>query len=145
DYIAFGHEMNAWFEEQKKKQSELAPFMTAMQEVIGQIDDYVAKRKDRIRTPEYATQMFDDFRANVVDYEGDDATSKCKKITAAIVQVGGAQDELVGECRMVVKLLRQRAAVAMADDPRVAPVAREVRRRTQEMLRNPTSYEAPRH
>jgi predicted secreted Zn-dependent protease len=46
---------------------------------------------------------------------------------------------------MVVKILRQRAALAMAADPRVASVAKEVRRRTQQMLRNPTSYEAPRH
>ena len=45
----------------------------------------------------------------------------------------------------VVKILRQKAAMAMAGDPRTASIAREVRRRTQQMLRNPTSYEAPRH
>ena len=145
DYIAFGHDMDAWFGEQKKKQSDLAPFLTEMQEITRKTDDYVAKRKDAIKTPEYATQLFNDFRTNLVDYEGEDALAKCKKITAAFVQVGGSQDDLVGECRMVVKILRQRAALAMAADPRVAPVAREVRRRTQQMLRNPTSYEAPRH
>jgi hypothetical protein len=145
DYVVFSHEMNAWFEEQKKKQSDLAPFLTAMQEITRKTDDYVAARKDKIQTPEYATQLFNDFRANLVDYEGEDAAAKCKKITAAVVQIGGSQDDLVGECRMVVKILRQRAALAMAADPRVAPVAKEVRRRTQQMLRNPTSYEAPRH
>ena len=60
-------------------------------------------------------------------------------------KAGGNQDELVGECRMIVKILRQRAAMAMATDPRSAPIAKEMRRRTQQMLRNPTSYEAPRH
>ena len=70
---------------------------------------------------------------------------KCKRITAALVDIGGNQDELVGECRMVVKILRQQAALAMAADPRAAQIGREVRRRTQQMLRNPTSYEAPRH
>jgi hypothetical protein len=80
-----------------------------------------------------------------VDYEGGDALAKCKRITGALVDIGGNQDELVGECRMVVKVLRQRAATAMAADPRLAQVAREVRRRTQQMLRSPTSYEAPRH
>jgi hypothetical protein len=145
DYVAFGHEMNTWFEEQKKKQSDLAPFLSEMQGITRKTDDYVAKRKDAIKTPEYATQLFNDFRTTLVDYDGADAATKCKKITAAFVQIGGSQDDLVGECRMVVKLLRQRAAMAMATDPRVAPVAREVRRRTQQMLRNPTSYEAPRH
>jgi hypothetical protein len=61
------------------------------------------------------------------------------------VDIGGNQDELVGECRMVVKMLRQQAALLMAAEPSLAPVAREVRRRTQQMLRNPASYEAPRH
>jgi len=145
DYVVFSHEINAWFEQEKKKQSDLVPFLTAMQEITRKTDDYVAARKDKIQTPEYATQLFNDFRANLVDYEGDDAAARCKRITAAVVQIGGSQDDLVGECRMVVKILRQRAALAMAADPRVAPVAKEVRRRTQQMLRNPTSYEAPRH
>ena len=105
----------------------------------------MTRRKDGIKTPEFATQLVSDFRTSLVDYEADDAVAKCKKITAALVGIGGNQDELVGECRMVVKMLRQRAAMAMATDPRAAPIAKEVRRRTQQMLRNPTSYEAPRH
>ncbi len=80
-----------------------------------------------------------------MDYEGEDALKKCTSITHAIVDVGGNQDELVGECRNAVKILRQRAALALATDPRAAEVAREVRDRTQKALRNPTSYEAPRH
>jgi hypothetical protein len=68
-----------------------------------------------------------------------------QKITAALVSIGGNQDELVGECRMIVKQLRQRAATAMTADPRVASIATDLRRRTQQMLCNPTSYEAPRH
>jgi hypothetical protein len=83
--------------------------------------------------------------ATLLDYEGDDALDKCKAITGAIVEVGGNQDELVGECRVAVKNLRQRAGLGMAFDPRTAPVANEIRRRTQEALRNATSYESPRH
>jgi hypothetical protein len=61
------------------------------------------------------------------------------------VVVGGNQDELVGECRNAVKVLRQRAGLAMAVNPGAADVARELRDRTQKALRNATSYEAPRH
>jgi hypothetical protein len=145
DYAAFGREMTAYLEQQKQAQPELAERLVSMQELTRKIEKYVARRKDGIRTPEYATGLVDNFRATLVDYEGDDALAKCKRITAALVDVGGNQDELVGECRMVVKMLRQRAALDMASDPRMATVAREIRRRTQQMLRNPTSYEAPRH
>jgi hypothetical protein len=145
DYVAFSHEIDAYLEAQKNAHAESEALLADMQKTARRIDAYVAQRKEGIRTPEDATQLVEDFRSNLVDYEGDDAVIKCKQVTAALVGIGGNQDELVGECRMVVKTLRQQAAMAMTTDPRVAPVATEVRRRTQQMLRNPASYEAPRH
>ena len=145
EYVAFGHETIAWLEQQKTSRPELTAFLTEMQDTVRRIDGFVERRKGGIKTPEFATQLVADFRANLVDYDGEDALVKCKKITAALVDIGGNQDELVGECRMAVKILRQQAALAMAGDPRTVTVSREVRRRTQQMLRNPTSYEAPRH
>lgn len=145
DYATFGHGMDAYLETRKQAQPAQAEVLAAMQKTVRRIDEYRAKRRDGIQTPEYATRLVDDFRSRLVDYEGEDAVKKCKEITAALVKIGGNQDELVGECRMVVKMLRQQAALAMAADPSMASVAKEVRNRTQQMLRNPTSYEAPRH
>jgi len=144
-YVKFGHETLAYLAEQKKARPELAEFISEMEELAGRIDGAVAARKDGISTPEHAAGLVDDFRATVVDYEGPDALERCKKITAGFVEIGGNQDELVGECRMAVKIIRQKAGLAIAIDPQTAPVAKEIRRRTREMLRNPVSYEAPRH
>jgi len=79
-----------------------------MQDTTRKMDGFVDRRKEGIKTPEYATQLVNGFRSTVVDFEGEDALAKCKKITAALVGIGGNQDELVGECRMVVKILRKR-------------------------------------
>jgi len=144
-YVAFGHEMLAYLEEQKKAQPALEKFLAEMATLTRTIDAYVARRKNNINTPEHAAKLVEEFRATVLDYEGSDALAKCNTITSAFVRIGGDQDELVGECRMAVKILRQRAALAMAADPRTADVAREIRRRTHKMLRRPASYEAPRH
>jgi len=57
------------------------------------------------------------------------------------VEIGGTQDELVAQCRGAVKILRQRAGLLMAQDPRMATVAGEIRKRTQEVLRNPAWHE----
>ena len=89
--------------------------------------------------------MMAEFRKNVLDYEGADAEDRCKAFTKALVVVGDNQDELSGELRWVVKTLRQRAGIRMALDPRVAPIALEIRNRTQEVLRNPAWHEMPRH
>ena len=145
DYVAFGRQMQKYLAEQKKTHRELAEPLTEMETITRGIDGYLVKRKAEIKTPEYAVNLVEQFRTELVDYEGKDALEKCKKITADLVEIGGNQDELVGECRMAVKILRQQAGLLMATDSRMTDIAREVRRRTQEMLRNPVSYEAPRH
>lgn len=145
DYVAFGRRMQKYLAEQKKAHPELADSLTEMETITRKIEEYLANRKAKIKTPEYATNLVEEFRTKLIDYEGNDALEKCKKITAALVQIGGNQDELVGECRMAVKILRQQAGLLTATDSRMANIAREVRRRTREMLRNPVSYEAPRH
>ncbi len=145
DYVAFGHEMLAYLEEQQGADPELAAFVTEMEALTRAIEAGVEKRKAKIKTPEYVAELTEKFRTALLDYEGKDALTRCKAITSAIVVVGGNQDELVGECRMAVKILRQRAALAGATDPRAAELAGEIRRRTQQILRNPTHYEAPRH
>jgi hypothetical protein len=144
-YVTFGHQMLAYLDEQKQARPDLDGFLSEMETATRRIDAAVAKRSGAIRTPEDATRLVAEFRTTLVDYEGDDALKKCKRITAAFVGIGGDQDELVGECRLAVRILRQKAALAMAVDPQTAAVAKEIRRRSQAMLRSPSSYEAPRH
>jgi len=145
DYVAFGRETFSYLAQQKEAHPELAEPLAEMQTITRTIEQYLAKRKTQIKTPEYATDLVEQFRTNLVDYEGDDALERCKKITAGLVEIGGNQDELVGECRMVVKILRQRAGLLMAVDPRTTDICSQIRQRTRQMLREPTSYEAPRH
>ncbi len=145
DYVAWGHELVEYLREQKKAHPELAGFADEMIKLARDIDVRYDRRREPIRTPQYVIDLTEKFRRTLLDYEGGDAYAKCKAITEAIVVVGGNQDELVGECRLAVKVIRQRAGLAMADDPKVAELAKEIRLRAQKILRNPTSYEAPRH
>lgn len=144
-YVAFGREMLKYIAEQKKAHPELAESLTEMEAITNKIEGYLANRKKAIKTPEHAVKLLEEFRDNLIDYEGSDAMNRCKKITAGLVEIGGNQDELVGECRMAVRILRQRAGLAMAVDPRMATITGEIRRKTQQVLRNPTWHEAPRH
>jgi hypothetical protein len=145
DYATFGREMAAYLTQEKAAHPELTQPIDALRQLAEVIDTRVARRKNKIKSVAFANSLAERFRTTLVDYDGGDALAKCKEITSAWVQIGGNQDELVGECRVAVKVLRQRAALVMAQDPRMAEISREVRRRTQVMLRNPTSYEAPRH
>jgi len=144
-YVDFGHETLAYLEQQKKAHPELSGVLADLETSARAIDAAFARHRTAIKTPQYVVDLTETFRKTLLDYEGEDALKKCTAITHAIVAVGGNQDELVGECRNAVKILRQRAALALAADPRTADVAREIRDRTQKALRNATSYEAPRH
>jgi hypothetical protein len=144
-YIEFAHEMHVYLDAQKKAHPELAPFIAEMEAAVEGIDTAVARRKGGIKDTQYVVDLVEDFRRRLLDYESDDAVEQCARITHPIVDVGYNQDELVGECRNAVKVLRQRAGLAIATNPKAAPIAGEIRDRTQKVLRNAASYEAPRH
>jgi hypothetical protein len=144
-YVAFGEKMQQYLAEQKKQRPELAEFIAEMEKLTGEIDRRVAARFAKIKTPEDVARMNEEFRKQVLDDYGPDALQRCKRYAFALVEIGDNQDELAGECRWAVKTLRQHAGIRMALDPRVAPVALEVRARTQEALRNPANHEGARH
>lgn len=144
-YVEFGQKMRQYLGQAKKTHPELADFIAEMDRLTAEIDERVAARVAKIKTPEHVAQMNADFRKNVLDRDGPEALDLCKKYAEALVEIGDNQDELSGECRWVVKSLRQRAGMLMALDPRVAPIAAEIRARTQEALRNPASHEGARH
>ena len=144
-YREFGREMLAYLEAEKRKAPELREPITKLQEVVDIIEQKVAARREAIKTPDHAQAMADEFAATLLDYEGADAFERCKTFTRAWVRIGSNQDELVGECRWTVKMVRQRAGLAAAADPRMSDIAREVRRRAQLVLRNAAGHEGARH
>jgi len=145
EYVAYGQEVRQYLAEQKAAHAELAKHLDALDAAAKVIDEHVAARRAKIRTPDDAQKLADEFRRDLLDYEAPDAYKKCRVFTEAWVAIGGNQDELVGECRMAVKALRQRAALAAAVEPKMTEIAREVRRRSRQVLRNPASHEGATH
>jgi hypothetical protein len=144
-YVEFGHEMSAYFEEQKRLHPQHAEFLDELLLVTSRLDQFFDESRERIHTPEYAQQTAESFCRNLLTYTGKDAYKKCDAQMRIFTSIGGPQDGLVASCRMIVKILRQRSGIAMAENPDLKDVATEIRTRTQAILRNPTAYEAPRH
>jgi hypothetical protein len=144
-YIEFGHEMRKYLAARKKAHPELEKSLTEMETIIGELDQRLADRRDGIKSAEYVIALNDGFRKNLLNYDGADSLDRLKTYTDALTRVGGSQDSLVGECRWIVRTLRQRAALAMAVDPRFSPIAKQIRSRTQEVLLKPSAYEGARH
>jgi len=144
-YVQFGHEILEYIEGQRKAHPELAERLAEMEEIARELGLRMEARREKIKTPQFVVQMNQDFRQSLLNYEGPDVLQKLKTYTNALTQIGANQDELVGECRWVVRSLRQRAGLVMAVDPACAGVAEEVRTRCQKALANPARYEGARH
>jgi hypothetical protein len=144
-YVEFGHEMSAYLREQKRRHPQHAEFLDELLLINRRIDQFFAESRERIHTPEYAAKTAEEFRRDLLRYTGEDAYEKCDARMRVFTSIGGPQDGLVASLRMIVKVLRQRSGIAMAENPELKEIAAEIRRRTQAILRNPTAYEAPRH
>ncbi len=144
-YVEFGRKIRAWLEEQKKLHPECGKAIDELDGLASEIEARFAARADKIKTPEFVAKMNDEFRKNVMDAEGPDALEKCKAYARALVEIGDNQDELAGEGRWVVRMLRQKSGLLGALDPRMAGIGAEIRTRTQEVLRNPAGHEGARH
>ncbi len=140
-YLEFASKMRQYLTEQGKSHPDLKTPIAQLEKILQEMDTRLAERQGKMKTPAQVAEMNEEFRKNVLGYEGTDALERCKKYTAALVEIGGNQDELVAECRRVVKALRQRAGLMVALEPRMAAVAGEVRARTQDVLRNPAWHE----
>jgi hypothetical protein len=166
-YSAFGRELRQYLAEQRGLHPELKETLDGLEALAREIDERVEPRLQAIlhhktlketvakvverqvdpTPPALAAQLNREFIAKgLLDYDGSDWKAKLKsEYTDPLTAIGGEQDEMVGECRWVVKALRQRAGMLMATDPSMAPIAAEIRARTQRMLRGGAAYEGARH
>jgi hypothetical protein len=144
-YSDFMRQMREYLAAQLKAHPELKEPIGALDLIAQEAGHRYRAREEMIKTPEHVTKMNEDFRKNLMEYEGPDALDKCKVYTKELVEVGDNQDELAGELRWVVRALRQKAGLLLAADPRMEPIVLEIRAKTQKVLRSPAHHESDRH
>src|SRR5207245_9349046 len=130
---------------QAKAHPELKDSIAALDRIAQEAERRYRLRAEKIRTPELVAKWTDDFRKQGMEDEGPGALERCKAYTEALVDVGDNQDQLAGELRWVVRAFRQKAGLLVAADARMAPLAAEIRAKTQDILRHPAGHEGARH
>lgn len=144
-YSDFMRSIRGTLAAQLKAHPELKEPIAALDRIAEEAERRYKAREEKIKTPEVVAKMNDDFRKELLDYQGKDALDRCKAYSTALVEIGDNQDELAGELRWVVRAFRQKAGLLVAADPRMGPIAAEIRARTHEVLRNPAGHEGARH
>jgi hypothetical protein len=143
-YLEYARWVAGFLAAKKKASPELSDAIGALEKILGQIDGQVQDRKEKMQTPERAVQITDEFRKTMLDYEGPDVMERLKKYSDELTEIGGCQDDLVARLRWMVKNIRERAGLLMAQDAKFGPVAEEIRAKAQACLRAPVVHEGAR-
>jgi hypothetical protein len=139
-YLDFAAKMRA-----ELKKSPPSPALAEIDTLLAEVDARVAAKLDVIKTPQHVAAMMDAFRKDGLGVEGPAGLEKAKAFSEALVLIGGTQDELVGECRYLVKNLRQKVALMAVKEPAIAAFAGKLRSEAQAVLRAPSVHESARH
>jgi hypothetical protein len=137
-YVEFRSQTLQYLAEQKKAQPELAGFIGRLEAQTGKIP---GKKVDN--NAEVAKRVVDVMKEAVSDNPMRDIGKLTAEYAApnSIATIGGQQDAIVARCRNPVKMLRQMATIEMAVNPKSGELCKEMRKRTQAILRNPLGHE----
>jgi hypothetical protein len=134
-YVKFAKDLQAYAAEQKKARPEAAEFLTKIEE-LTKMRDIAAKEADGGPQFEKLLEQFKpDITADVPKLSPESVFLKIRD------GFGLPQDNRVARCRLAVKLIRQRASLETALNPKNADIAQEVRKRTHAALRGGLGHE----
>jgi hypothetical protein len=121
---------------------EMRRAVADLEPLLQYIPDQFEANRETIKTPEHCEGLAAQIVA-LVDSPAEGRADVVKGLGKAIRTIGGAQDDMLAAFRMALKVARQRAAQvhAAAADPAVREAMRDVRARTQTILRVRSPYE----
>lgn len=131
-YVDFREQTLKYLAEQKTAHPDQAEFIGKLEEQTKRI------QTNRANGIEPVSKMAAQIKPAIL---GDGIKVDVGGTAAGIAGVGLGQDNAVAQCRQKVKILRQMATIEMAINPKTSDVAKEMRKRTQQMLRNPFGHE----
>jgi hypothetical protein len=121
-------------------QPELKTYLDGLLQIAQRIPDEYNVQKENIKSLEYAEELS---RKTLALLQKKDPKNlpTCLDLGKAWRGMGGAQDGLLGEYHIIVRQLFQEAGYSCLNQPRAVDVAREIRSRCRQCLRNPDGYE----
>jgi hypothetical protein len=140
EYQAFARSMIAYLNQEKKSSPGLKPYLDGIEAIVQQLPQEYDKQRENIKTLQYADDLA--VKTKALTQKKDPANlPACLELGKQWRDMGGAQDSLLGQCHVIARKLFQEAGYGCANQPQAVEIAREIRRRCTECLRNPDGYE----
>ncbi|MBN1806265.1 MAG: hypothetical protein JW837_13540 [Sedimentisphaerales bacterium] len=140
EYMVFANNMIRYLDEAGKSDAGLKPFIDNMKIVILQIPQEYERQKENMKDLKYAAELSRRTKA-LTKNKSPKNLSAYKDLSEKWRAMGGSQDSVIAKCHSITRKLSQQAGYECVDQPRAVEIAREIRKRCRQCLRNPDGYE----
>jgi hypothetical protein len=140
EYQDFANKMIEYLKLKRKSAADLEPFIDNMNAIVQEIPRGYERQKENMKSLEYAAELSYKTKA-LTKKESSQNLTVYKDLSEKWRAMGGAQDSVIGQCHTITRKLFQQAGYGCVNQPRAVEIAREIRRRCRQCLRNPDGYE----
>jgi hypothetical protein len=139
-YRGFATDLIPFLEEQEKSAPDLKPQLDNLKEVAQQILQEYDVQKENMKSLGYADDLVRRTLA-LTDKKDANNLDAYMELLKAWRAMGGAQDYVLAQCHALTRKLFQEAGYKLVTKPKAALLAKEIRARCRQCLRNPDGYE----
>ncbi len=140
EYRAFAEDMKEYLNAEGKSDSDLKPYLDQLMVIVEQIPQEYERNRENMKTIQYAVELARKTRA-LTQRKDAGNLSACLELGKQWRAMGGAQDNVIGAYHSITRKLAQEAGYGCMDRPEAVEIAREIRRRCRQCLRNADGYE----
>jgi hypothetical protein len=140
EYRSFADSMTKFLRATASSRPELSTYLDGLTQIVQKIPGEYEVQKGNIKSLEYADELS---RETIALLQKKDPKNlrACLDLGKNWRGMGGAQDGLLAEYHIIVRKLFQEAGYGCLNQPEAVDVAREIRNRCRQCLRNPDGYE----
>lgn len=140
EYTKFAGEMIRFLEAQGNAVPAVKGYCESLEQTVRQIPQEYEVQKENMKSIDHANELTRQTLA-LTGRQSTNNVAAYMELLKAWRAMGGAQDYVVAQCHMITRKLFQEAGYGALRDGRVLGIAREVRARCRQVLRNPDGYE----
>ncbi len=140
EYRKFAEDTSRILQDERRTTPELKAYAETLEQVVRQIPEEYAVQRENLGSLEYADQLTRKTLA-LTERKEEGNLATYLQLLKDWRAMGGAQDYLVARCHMIAREVSQQAGYACVDAPVTASLAKKIRKRCRQVLRNPDGYE----
>jgi len=142
EYRRFAEDMVKFLQQQQQAAATPASktFLEGLEQTAQRILDEQSVQKENMKTPEHKNDLARQTMALTVS-KGTNNLNAYMDLLKAWRGMGGAQDYVVAQCHTLTRKLEQDAGYGCVDEPKAVALAKAVRAKCRQCLRNPDGYE----